>query len=229
MKLLLFDIDGTILLTGGAGVRGMEEAGVMLFGERFSLQGISVSGGLDPLIYAEATAVAGIENAHTMHDRFRETYLRQLHHNLRQDADKVRLCPGIGQLIRDLRGHNGNTLGLVTGNYTGAVPIKLHAVGLDPEWFPIHGFGDEANDRPAMVRLAVERFAKRTGRPVNPRDVIIIGDTPHDVSCAHANGCVCLAVATGMFSVDQLKDAGADIVVADLSDPQPLWDLVESV
>jgi phosphoglycolate phosphatase-like HAD superfamily hydrolase len=227
MKLLLFDIDGTLMLTGGEGLRGMERAGLLVCGERFSLKTISTSGGLDPLIYKEATALAGIEDAHRFHDDFRETYLQELQAGLAANPDKVHLLPGVEPLLRRLRGHPDVTLGLVTGNYTAAVPIKFAAVGLDPAWFPITGFGDEAPDRPAMVRLAIDRYRKRTGQAIGGRDVIVIGDTPHDITCAHANGCLCLAVATGMYKSDTLRKAGADYVLEDLSAPRALWDLID--
>jgi phosphoglycolate phosphatase len=226
MKLLLFDVDGTILLTGGAGVRGMERAGVLCFGDQFSLKQVSVAGGLDPLIYVEATALAGVDNAHLHHDRFRDTYLEELRVNLAANGDKTRLLPGIGELIRDLRGRPGVTLGLVTGNYTAAIPIKLGAVGLDPAWFVVTAFGDEAPNRPALVALARDRYRHMTGRDISGHDTIVIGDTPHDVTCAHANGCKCLAVATGLFNVDDLRKAGADVVVPDLADPKPLYDMI---
>jgi phosphoglycolate phosphatase-like HAD superfamily hydrolase len=222
MKLLLFDVDGTLLLTGGAGVRGMEQAGVICFGEAFSLKTLTIAGGLDPLIYKEATALLGVDDPHLHHDRFRDTYLQELRTNLDAHPEKVHLLPGIEPLLRDLRGRADVTLGLVTGNYTAAIPIKFAAVGLDPAWFPIHAFGDEAPDRPAMVRLAVDRYHKRHGHRIGNHDVIVIGDTPNDIHCAHANDCVCLAVATGLYTMDALREAGADVVVQDLSDPEPL-------
>lgn len=228
MKLLLFDVDGTILLTGGAGVQGMERAGVICFGENFSLKQISVAGGLDPLIYVEATALAGVKNAHLHHDRFRKTYLAELKENLAVFGDKVRLLPGIGQLIQDLRQRDDVMLGLVTGNYTDAIPIKLGAVGLDPAWFRVTAFGDEAPNRPALVQLARDRYRQMTGHKIPGHDTVIIGDTPNDVSCAHANGCLCLAVATGLYKVTDLQQAGADVVVPDLSDPSPLYQMISN-
>ena len=227
-KLLLFDLDGTLLLTGGAGVKGMEEAGVGLFGEAFSLKPVRVAGGLDPLIYAEATRLAGVENAHEHHDRFRDHYLEILHRNMVDEAYRKQVLPGILELLSKLRKDPRVVLGLVTGNYTAAVPIKLRAVGIDPAWFSINAFGDEAPDRPGLVRLARDRFCARYGREIACGDTIVIGDTPQDVHCAHANGCICLAVATGMYSFEQLQEAGADVVVRDLGDPGPLMELIEA-
>lgn len=226
MKLLLFDVDGTLLLTGGAGVRGMEKAGLICFGEKFSLKSLTIAGGLDPLIYKEATALAGVDDPHLHHRRFHDTYLRELESNLAADPHKVNLLPGIEPLLRDLREHPAVTLGLVTGNYTAAIPIKFGAVGLDPNWFPIYAFGDEAPDRPAMVRLAIDRYREKHNHHIGNHDVIVIGDTPNDVNCAHANDCLCLGVATGLYSVDDLLAAGADVVVKDLTDPKPLYKMI---
>lgn len=226
MKLLLFDVDGTLLLTSGAGVRGMEKAGVLCFGERFSLKDLKIAGGLDPLIFKEATALAGVDDPHLHHDRFRETYLRELKANLAATPDRVHLLPGIESLIQEVRQSPEAVLGLVTGNYSAAIPIKFAAVGLDPGWFPVYAFGDEAPDRPAMVRLAIDRYRRQYDRPIDSRDVIVIGDTPNDIHCAHENDCLCLAVATGLYTADQLREAGADVVLKDLADPQPLWDMI---
>lgn len=226
MKLLLFDVDGTLLLSGGAGIRGMEAAGISCFGERFTLKNLTVAGGLDPLIYKEATALAGVDDPHLHHERFRSAYLRELQANLDLAPDRVHLLPGIEPLISALRERRDVTLGLVTGNYTAAIPIKFKAVGLDPAWFPIHAFGDEAPDRPSMVRLAVDRYHGKHNHRIGNHDVIVIGDTPNDVHCAHTNDCLCLAVATGLYSMDDLHQAGADVVVPNLTDPQPLYDLI---
>ncbi|MBI4579530.1 MAG: haloacid dehalogenase-like hydrolase [Planctomycetes bacterium] len=226
MKLLLFDLDGTILLTSGAGLRAMEQAGVTIFGERFNLKDIATSGGLDPLIYAEAAARAGIDDAHVRHDDFRNAYLRQMEVNLAAAPELVFLLPGIGPLLNDLHRRPDVALGLVTGNYGPGADIKLRAVGVDPAWFPVRAFGDEAPDRSGMVRLAIERHRRLNHHEIPSHDVIVIGDTPHDVACAHANGGRCFAVATGKFSADELRRAGADLVVPDLADPQPLYDFI---
>jgi phosphoglycolate phosphatase len=167
-----------------------------------------------------------VDDPHLHHDRFRDTYLRELRANLDLEPHKVRLLPGIQTLLGELRSRSDVTLGLVTGNYTAAIPIKFKAVGLDPAWFPIHAFGDEAPDRPAMVRLAVDRYHEKHNHQIGNHDVIIIGDTPNDIHCAHANGCLCLAVATGLYTMDDLRQAGADAVVPDLADPQPLYEMI---
>jgi phosphoglycolate phosphatase len=99
--------------------------------------------------------------------------------------------------------------------------MKLPVVGIDPGWFVANGFGDEAPTRGELVRLAMDRAASHAGRRLDGSDVIVIGDTPRDVACARANGCACLAVATGNFTMEELE--AADAVLADLTDPGPLW------
>ncbi|MCC7205298.1 MAG: HAD hydrolase-like protein, partial [Phycisphaeraceae bacterium] len=108
------------------------------------------------------------------------------------------------------------------------VPIKLTAVGLDPAMFHINALGDEADSRPALVPVAMRKFRDRFAADVDPRRVIVIGDTPRDVHCAKANGCLALAVATGSHSEQDLRHAGADVTVPDLADPQPLLDLLDA-
>ena len=131
--MLLFDLDGTLLLTGGAGSRALHRAGRAIFGERFSFDGVVISGGLDPLLYAEAASRSAIEDAHLHHERFHSLYLEALAEELEHGRDGVRVLPGIEALLGRLNGEAGITLGLVTGNYRRAAPLKLRAAGIAPE------------------------------------------------------------------------------------------------
>ena len=106
--------------------------------------------------------------------------------------------------------------------------MKLAAAGLDLRWFAITCFGDEGPSRPDLVALALRRYHHHTGQPADPAAVIVIGDTPSDVQCAKAHGCICFAVATGPYSPDELRRSGADVVVENLRDPAPLFDLIDS-
>jgi len=230
--LLLFDVDGTLLLTGGAGVRAMDRAACRLFGSRFTWDGIQVSGHLDPLIFAEAVAVNGLEGGPSQHRIFRDYYLELLEEELTNHRGEARSVRGIDQTLEILRPRSGSqgdvVLGLLTGNYTKAVPIKLTAAGIDPDWFKITAFGDEAPSRSDLVLLAMDKYREAMGEPIHPGRVIVIGDTPRDVACAHAHGCVAFAVATGRFGTDELTETGAEVVVQDLTDPQPLLELIAS-
>ncbi len=218
MKLLLFDIDGTLLIGHGAGSRAMTRAGKAVCGEAFSLRGVLISGGLDPLIYAGAARNMGLEDPERLHDAFRERYLLELQAELAAAERKPQALPGVRALLSLLAARSDVVIGLVTGNYRRAAPIKLQSVGLRHEAFALGAFGDEAPTRAGLVRLALGRSPRR----IPPEDAIVIGDTPRDVECARANGCACLAVATGGHSMDELRAAGASRVVADLSDPDAL-------
>jgi phosphoglycolate phosphatase len=223
-KLLLFDIDGTILLTGGAGSRAMLVAGQKLFGESFNFD-IDTSGKLDTQIYKELMKLNAHLDMQHRHDEFRETYLKLLEFELAWD-NKAFVMPGIMELLGALRRRSKITLGLLTGNYGPAARAKLKAVEIQHDWFSITAFGDEAVTRPDLVELAMKRYFDMKNEKLEPREVVVIGDTPKDVACAQAHGCVAFAVATGKWSVEELQAARADIVVDNLSDASKLLELL---
>jgi phosphoglycolate phosphatase-like HAD superfamily hydrolase len=227
--LVLFDVDGTLMLSGGAGMRAMKAVAEELFGADFRWDGIVVSGHLDPLIFAEAAARNGLDDDPSHHERFRSRYLEELRRELERGRAQVRVLPGIHDSITRLLASRAATLGLLTGNYGEAIPVKLAAIGLEPAWFEITAFGDEAPTRRDLAGLAIAKYARHAGAPVEPQRVVIVGDTPRDIDCAHAHGCFAFAVATGGYDAGELSRAGADIVVADLSDPSPLLDTVASL
>lgn len=225
--LILFDVDGTLLLTAGAGMRAMKQAAAHLFGERLRFDGVVVAGHLDPLIFAEAAARSGLEDHARHHDGFRSRYLEHLRAELDLGSAQVRALPGVHRCLQLLRDSGQATLGLLTGNYAAAIPLKLAAVDIEVGWFDITAFADEAPSRRDLVRVAISKYAQHTNARIDPRRVMIVGDTPRDVDCAHAHGCFALAVATGGYDAKALAEAGADLVVADLADPSPLLDAVE--
>lgn len=231
--LLLFDIDGTLLKTTGAGIRAMRQTGAQLFGDAFDLDRVQVSGHLDPLIFTEAVEANGLHHDSANHQAFHDQYLIQLERELADNPHEVRSLPGIDEILATLRqraAHEADvTLGLLTGNYTRAVPIKFSAVGIDPAWFHVTAFGDEAASRPDLVPVAMTKYQAIHGRAIDPGSVVVIGDTPRDVACAQAHGCVSFAVATGRFSIDVLQEAGAHVAVEDLADPQPLIELIDTL
>ncbi|MCE9590785.1 MAG: HAD family hydrolase [Planctomycetes bacterium] len=229
--LLLFDIDGTILKSGGAGMRAMYRVAERMFGEDHKWDGINPAGNLDPQIFAEFVALNRIERGHDHHQRFHDHYVDELRREFEASHHLVRVMPGIHEvftLLHHRARHRGDVvLGLLTGNYTRAVPIKLGAVGVDVSWFTVTAYGDEGRTRPDLMPVALHKFHRLTGLPADRRRVIVIGDTPRDVECAHAHGCVALAVATGGHGVEELTAAGADVVVRDLADPSPLLALID--
>jgi phosphoglycolate phosphatase-like HAD superfamily hydrolase len=156
-------------------------------------------------------------------DAFRRLYAERL----RAEVTSTRILPGVRELLTALRATEGLLLGCVTGNFAEAARMKLQAAEIDTDWFAANGFGGEAPTRSDLVRLAIDRGASVAGHPIPGRNVTVIGDTPRDVESAKANGCACLAVATGNYGIEVLQAAGPDVVLPDLTDPAPLWGLLE--
>lgn len=228
--LLLWDIDGTLLRTSGAGMRAMKNVGARMFGQHAIWDGIESAGSLDPVIYQNFAKLNALPDGAEHHEKFRDTYLAELALEIEASRAQVQAMPGILDVLALLRlrvQQQGDVeLGMLTGNYTGAVPVKLRAVGIEPEWFTLTAFGDEAWTRPDLVALAMRKYEERYRTPISCQRVIVIGDTPKDIHCAHAHDCIAFAVATGGYTVEQLREAGADHVVRDLSDPTPLLNLI---
>ena len=223
LPLLLFDLDGTLLRTSGAGARAMERAGRLVWGEQFTLAGVNFGGSLDPVILLEAATSANLEFDDDRHRRFRGVYSSELSLELAR-ARSAQVLPGVLELLEHLRQAACATIGLLTGNYEETGCQKLAAAGLDPNWFSPRIWGDAAPTRPGLVREAL-----RLHPEVLPDNVIVVGDTTRDVECAKVNRCRVLGVATGASSKQELIEAGADVVLDDLSDPTLLLSLIEGV
>ncbi len=229
--LLLFDIDGTLLLSGGAGMRAMRRAGEAVFGETFVWDGIEPSGMLDTLIYAEAAALNDFHDHASHHDTFHAVYLEQLAAEFARPELRVEVMPGVLSLLAKLQKRveeQGDVvLGVLTGNYAGAAAIKLSSAGIDHDWFTIRAFAEDGPDRRSLVAAAMDQYDRQFGHRPDPRRVMVIGDTPKDVDCAKAHGCVALAVATGIYDMATLQATHADHVVEDLSDPGVVLGLLD--
>ena len=226
--LILFDIDATLLTTGGAGITAMGHAGRAMLGEHFDEREVEFAGRLDPLIIADLLAAHAVDPTPQVLADFRRAY----HHHLSMLLNRSsisRPCPGALQLLAALERIQGITLGLLTGNFPETGTLKLRAGGIDPELFAVAAWGcDSPIQPPAREHLppvAMKRYRTRFGRELAGADVTIVGDTPHDVACAKAHGCRALAVGTGMFGLDDLARSGADRVVStlDASDDIARW------
>ena len=219
MNLLLFDIDGTLLNTSGAGARSMLAAGRDLYGEQFTDEGVEYAGRLDPLIISEMFHASGVERVEREVVRFRVRYLERLQVELKMRPAGA--CPGVHDLLEAL-GSTSATLGVLTGNFVESGSMKLRSCGIDPDAFRVRVWGDEspnpAPKRADLVEVALARWERMTSSSVHADRVIVIGDTPGDVECAKAHGCRSLAVTTGKFHRDALEAAGADLVLTDLSE-----------
>lgn len=215
--LILFDIDGTLLLSQRAGTLSMYAAARELYGDQFTFDGIEIGGWLDPLIWDAVARANGIEDPASHHDRFRATYLRHFEERLARNPT-VAALPGVVELIEALSQEPDMCLGLLTGNYPETGRMKIEAAGLDLDSFAVTVWGVDGAHRRELAVVAMEQYSVHTGQTIEPHDVLIIGDTVHDIDCAKANGCRCLAVATGVGSADELAAQEPDLLVDDLSD-----------
>jgi phosphoglycolate phosphatase-like HAD superfamily hydrolase len=217
VKVVLWDIDGTLLQTSGAGRDAMSAAGHDLFGRPFAMAEIPTAGRLDPDIWRDLAAAHGVADADAREAEFRSAYCARLRLRLAQGSP-ARCLPGVAELVARVPELEGFAQGVLTGNYPETGALKLQSAGLALEQFPIQAWGCDAARRPDLVPVALARAQARLRAPLRARDAIVIGDTPHDVACAKAHGCRSLAVGTGAFSVELLERSGADWVQADLSD-----------
>lgn len=224
--LIFFDIDATLITTGGVGIHAMVDAGRELFGPSFTVEGIPFAGRLDPLILVDMLTRNGCEVSKANLLAMREAYGRHLPGHLARGTG--RSLPGVTPLVSSLSGAEGVVLGLLTGNFAETGLLKLSACGIHTERFTIRVWGDESPHHPPardhLPGVGLTRYRERFGREIEPRRVTIIGDTPHDIACAKAHGCRSLGVATGSFTVQALQACGADRVVADLSDTASVQD-----
>jgi phosphoglycolate phosphatase-like HAD superfamily hydrolase len=219
-KLVLFDIDGTLVLTGGAGLRAMNKACAELVGHADALAGIPVAGRTDRVILSDVVQRIGRELDEPLLEHLRDRYLAHLAEEIQHPGRGARgVMPGIRPLLDTLHERNDVFLGLLTGNFEEGARIKLEHFGLW-KYFRCGAYADDAADRNALVPFALQR-ARGCGLPeIGPRDILVVGDTPHDVACAQAVGALAVGVATGGFTTAQLHESGADVVFEDLSDGQ---------
>ena len=215
-SLILFDIDGTLVLTGGAGGRAMSLAFQETFGVRDALSGISMAGRTDAWILADALTAHNIASDPKALVRFREAYLRHLTIELDKPGARKGLMPGVRELLDVLRRRDDVYVALLTGNYEEGARIKLEYFDLW-RYFRCGAFGDDAPQRDGLVSKALERIAASGGPSFSAADAVVIGDTPLDVACAAFCGARSIAVATGSHRVEELRAAGADVVMQDLS------------
>lgn len=220
MHVCLFDIDGTLVLTGGAGEKAMYAAFEEVFGTRPTIQ-VKMAGRTDRAIARELFDHLDVDHSLENWTKFRATYLRNLQEYLGRHHGYV--CPGIPEVLDRLRQHTGVAVGLLTGNLREGARHKLshyriyhHFEGADA--MALGGFGDEHCDRDLVAADALAAVQQKFNGSIAPERVWVVGDTPLDIKCARAIGARAVAVATGSYSTDDLAKESPDLLFADLSD-----------
>jgi phosphoglycolate phosphatase len=226
--LILFDIDGTLVLTGGAGGRAMSLAFEELFGIRDAFSGVPLAGRTDAWILRDGAAAHGIAPDSPALARFRDIYLRHLEIELQKPGPRKGIMPGVRELLDALSARDVVFLALLTGNYEEGARLKLEYFDLW-RYFRCGAFGDDAPHRNGLVSKAVDRVKACGGPAFTPASVVVIGDTPLDVAGAVFSGAKSLAVATGSHTVEELRATGADVVLQDLGDTQEVLRVIANL
>ena len=223
---VLFDIDGTLIRSGGAGARALERAIALALGREEVKADFSFAGMTDRAIFRRMLRSLGVAAPEAHIGRVLEVYPDILRDEV-TNAASYRVLPGIVAALDALAQMGGVALGLGTGNIEQGARIKLARADLN-RYFGFGGFGSDAEDRALLLRAGAERGAARLGRPLRDCRTLVVGDTPLDVAAAHAIGARCIGLATGGATADQLVAEGADLVFADLTEPGALDALLAS-
>lgn len=218
MKLILFDIDGTLIWPDGAGRAAMNHALTEVFGILVPADSLPMAGKTDWQIVVELLTTAGLVWS-DLETKLPECFQAITRHMTRTSQERtIRVCPGIPELLARLFEHPGAILGLLTGNLATTAPIKLRAAGLDPAIFCVGAYGNDAPSRSQLPAIAIERAAALTGHAFREKNVVIVGDTPEDIVCGQHLGVRAIGVATGQYALEVLTAAGADHAFSDLTD-----------
>lgn len=220
-RLLLFDVDGTLVRVDGAGREALREALRAVYGETGPIDGFDFHGRTDPAIVRGLLRAVGRDDAWIDRGlpRLWPLYCEALERELAARRGATRPCPGVPRLLAVLEEEPGFVPGLLTGNVEGGAWRKLRACGLDRR-FGFGAFGSDSERREDLPAIAVRRARAATGRRFAAHEVVVIGDTPEDIRCARSAGVRCLAVATGRYGVEELAGHGPDAVLDDLADAE---------
>lgn len=218
-KLVLFDIDGTILLTAGAGRRAIVAAISEEVGPSAALNQVRFDGKTDPQIVTELLEAAGHRGPHEQQriEAICSRYVTLLQHELERPASRTTIMPGVHSLLDRLE-KESVLLGLLTGNMAQGAALKLRAGGLDPARFMVGAYGSDSANRPELPPIAARRAAPHLGRIPSGSDVVIIGDTPADIACGACIEARAIGVATGAYSVADLMSCTPHAAFENLSD-----------
>jgi phosphoglycolate phosphatase len=220
MRLVLFDIDGTLLLTGGVGQSSARVSLERVFGTAGRVDEFYPGGRTIEAIFKDTLADAGIPDKvfQTKRQALYADFFEEFKRRLESGQHSIRPLPGTLALLEVLQARGDVVVGLVTGNHQYTARHKLAFAGFDLGLFQVGAYGDESNHRPDLVRLAQSRAAELTGEPLDGRHTVMIGDTTRDVLSAREAGAVSVAVATGTDDLDLLQTVSPDHLLPDLAD-----------
>lgn len=213
--LYLFDIDGTLVDTGGAGMAALKEAAWEIFGHEGPP--LDLAGSTDLGVVANIHAHFKIEATPDRINKYFSVYLKRLDWNLSHGKFPGHVLKGVPEILAKLSARPKVTVGLLTGNTAEGAAAKMRHFGL-ADHFPFGAYGSDHSDRNRLGPIALQRAAAHAGRHFTAAETLVIGDTPKDIACAHAIRARCLAVATGRFSKAELEFHGADYVVESLDE-----------
>ena len=226
---MLWDVDGTLVDTAGVTAESFDRAVEAALGRHPGEHGVAMSGKTDPSIALEILAFAGVDDDEAR--RHLGPVLDRLEAELAAAAprfkEKGRVLPGVEAVLGRLHAHSSVSQSVLTGNTAANASVKLETFGLT-RWLDlaVGAFGSDRHDRDQLVPVALERARRLRGRSFSPSDVWVVGDTPRDLACARAGGASCLLVGTGRVRLSELRHAGADHVLDDLSDTDRVCDLL---
>ena len=217
MKLLLFDVDQTLISTGGAGIRALNRAFQKLYAVENAMEGILPHGKTDPGIIREILHSHPVPSLNdgfpTSMTAILESYLEFLDNEI-DSTPSYKILPGIEGILNSLSGRSDIAIGLATGNVEAGARIKLERGNLN-RYFPFGGFGSDSENRTELVRYGAERAAAYMGYRPDAGNVFVIGDTPRDILAGREAGFLTVGVATGKYSKEELKESGATVVISD--------------
>jgi len=226
MKLLLFDIDGTLIRSQGAGRETLAYALDQVFGVTGPLADYHMSGKTDPRIVMDLMTAAGFSAAEI------NARLPQVYEHMAAKGREIfphrdmHACPGVPEMLAVLSAHENVVLGLLTGNAQLTAPMKLTAAGINPAQFRVGAYGSDALDRNLLPGIGIERANQLTGHEFSGYNTVIIGDTPADILCARAGKVTAVAVASGWHSVATLAQYQPDHLFENLTDTQTVMEIL---
>ncbi len=224
---LLFDIDGTLITTGGTGRKAIERAVAETVGCPVQPFGFSFGGMVDPVIVRQGLEQLEVTPTEALIQSALSRYVGLLEEEVRVAA-KFGVHVGVVEVLEAVSGQEGVAVGLGTGNLEAGARIKLERVRLNP-YFAFGGFGSDAASRPELIRRGAQRGADSLGVPLEVCRLVIIGDTPKDIHAAHENGGECVAVSTGGVPADELQRCSPEFLFESLADPRAIPAILEGV